>query len=294
MSPAPILIYILCWLAYLLATAWLWMQSIPLALLAVVTLGGYLAVGVGYFRHELYHNYYKPFGKQLYHITSYLVFSDPQVFSIAHPTHHGDVHTLEDLEFFCAEYGTNPRKRRRQFLLELLFGNMMWEGSTIIRLRRAGKWNRTLGRQNLLGRLLFLSLICWLSVTINPGSMVSVLAVFWLTLWWGALVSRHNQFLEHLGIVSDGSFEERNMLTRNLPDDTLWGWLWNLYNHNDPRAHLLHHTKAGINSRALGIPLPEGARETSVPEYLSNLLNHYRKLRADCEEDCSADSVQSA
>ncbi|MBI3890431.1 MAG: hypothetical protein HY303_02750 [Candidatus Wallbacteria bacterium] len=278
MSSAPVLAGIGVWIAYLLLLPSLWMQSMPLALLAIATAGGYLALGIGYYRHELYHVYYKPFTKPLYYLTSWLVFSDPQVFRIAHPLHHGAVHTHDDIEFFCAGYAEDRARRKRQFLFELLFGNAAWELHTLQRLKREKRFDRPQGLLSFLCRVGLAGLLCGVSTRLTPGSAKAYLAGYFLTLWWGAIVSRHNQWLEHLGIVGGGTLEERNLMTRNLPDTGLLNRLWNLYHRNDPREHVLHHTKAGIHSRIEPFPLPVGARFTSVAEYPGLLRQYWRSL----------------
>ncbi|MBI4867003.1 MAG: fatty acid desaturase [Candidatus Wallbacteria bacterium] len=280
MSPAPVLAGIGLFIGYLLLMPVLWAKSVALALVVVATIGGYLAVGLGYYRHELFHSYYRPLTKPLYHLTSWLVFSDPQVFRIAHPLHHGAVHTHEDIEFFCERYATDPARRRRQFILELLFGNAAWELLTLARLKRERKYYRPLGFLSFFCRAGLVALLCWVSSRLNPGSAGVYLLCYALTLWWGAVVSRHNQWLEHLGIVSDGSFDERNLLTRNLPDTGALNWLWNLYHRNDPREHVLHHTKAGLHSRVVPFELPEGTRFTSVAEYPAILRQYWRTLHS--------------
>lgn len=278
MNSLPVIVGVLAWVAYLLAMPGLWLYSAPLAAVAIVTVGGYLALGLGYYRHELYHTYYKPFTKPLYHLTSFLVFSDPQLFRIAHPAHHGSIHSVDDLEFFCSDYETNRGRRKRQFLFELLFGNAAWELMLIQRLKAEKKYNRPLGLVSFLCRVAIALTLGWVADRIWPGGMAACLVCFALTLWWGAIVSRHNQFIEHLGIVSSGTLEERNLLTRNLRNEGWMDRLWNLYTRNDPREHVLHHTKPGIHSRVRPEPLPAGAKTTTVREYPRILLEHYRSL----------------
>lgn len=278
MSPLPVIGSILAWVAFLFAMPVLWMRSVPLALLAVLTAGGYLAVGLGYYRHELHHNYFRPFSRQLYHLTSLLLFSDPQIFRIAHPLHHGAVHTVDDIEFYCQDYRTNPVLRRWQFAMELLFGNAAWEFHTWLRLRREGKYDKVEGHIWFLLRAALMIGLGTASERLVPGSFYPFLICYGLTLWWGAVVSRHNQWLEHAGILSEGPYEERNRLTRNLSNDGVLNKLWNFYHRNDPREHVNHHVKAGINSRLVPSSLPEGAVVTNVTEYPGILLAYWRSL----------------
>jgi hypothetical protein len=103
--------------------------------------------------------------------------------------------------------------------------------------------------------------------------------VFVGTLWLGALMTRHNQWLEHLGILdNDADIQTRNHLTRNLNKNSLLGRFYGFFTHEDSDAHIYHHTDGRIPSRNTGLPLPEGAVTISVREYVGILAKHYREL----------------
>lgn len=270
---------ILGWITYLMALPSLWTTSSALFGVAILTLGGYLATWLGYLRHEAYHGYFTPFRRVIYSLTSFVVFSDPAVFSRAHPTHHAWVHTTRDIEFFCAGHESDRSRRRVQFLAELLFGNAAWELSTLYRLRREGRWDRREGARNLLLRLLLLASLAALAVAIHGWSAAGpFLLGYGLTLWWGALVTRHNQWMEHLGIVSDGPRSERDMLTRNVPSTGWLNRLWNFYNHADPKEHVFHHIDPMTHGRGLDRDLPQGAVTLDVWDYPALLWAHIKSL----------------
>jgi hypothetical protein len=92
-------------------------------------------------------------------------------------------------------------------------------------------------------------------------------------------MNRHVQWIEHLGILSDGSLAERNLLTRNLSSATLGGRLFNFIFHYDAQEHVFHHTEPRINSRgAPDLTLPPGAQTITLGEYPRLLWSHYRSL----------------
>lgn len=268
------------WVGYLLAIPALVMAYGWPALFAVPTLGTYLLSWLGYYRHELWHSYFAGLNNPAwFNFISYLLFSDPAVYRIAHPAHHKHVHTVQDIEFFCENYRTDRHARRRQFRLELVFGNIAWELTCLHRLFREKRYTRRASRLCLLKRAaLFFTLhgICrWLT----PGSGWYYFGCYLGTLWCGSLVTRHNQWIEHLGIVSDGSIAERNLLTRNVSSDTRLGKLFNFMNHEDGREHVFHHTEPQLNTRAFpGLELPPGAHTVTVSQYARILIDHYRSL----------------
>lgn len=284
---ASLMTVIVLWYVYLIGTAYLWVHSFPWTLVTIVTVGGFLFTWLAYYRHELWHNYFPGISNPIFFdLVSYVMFSDPQVYRIAHPAHHKYVHTTKDIEFFCERYDEDPAKRRRQFLLELLLGNMVWEVSTQHRLYREGKADRWEGRKALFKRLALLLAASGVAAMIDPRAGWRVIPVFLMTAYVAAIVTRQNQWIEHLGLRAEGaSLARRDMMTRNLPNTSLLNRMWNFYNHNDPRDHVLHHTDPKYNTRGVdGIDLPEGAVYTSIPEHLGRLWAHYRSL---CEAPLS-------
>jgi fatty acid desaturase len=276
--PLCLLVAMTAWVGYLLLVPLLWSRIGATAAFLVPTLGVTLFAWLGYYRHELWHNYFPAIHNPTwFNVVSYMLFSDPQVYRVAHPSHHKYVHTPRDIEFFCERWEDDPARRRRQFVLELLFGNMAWELATLRRLKKEGRATARAGRIAAMPRFAILGAIVGASSWLQPGSGWACFWIYWLSVWAGSVMTRHNQWIEHLGIVSDGSLAERNLLTRNLRSDTFAGWLFNLMNHDDAREHVFHHTEPQLNSRGIdGLALPPGARTCTVGEYLSLLVRHCR------------------
>jgi hypothetical protein len=268
------------WCAYLVFAALLWSRRGAWSLLLVPTVGAYLFSWLAFYRHELWHRYF-PFidNGAWYNFVSYLLFSDPQVYRAAHSLHHRYVHTPDDIEFFCRDWLTDRRRRKRQFILELLFGNAAWELSTFWRLRRQGRATSKAHLHSVVKRLIVFLGLMSLAESLEPGAGWFFASLSTVSIWFGALMNRHVQWIEHLGIVSDGSLAERNLLTRNLSSSTFFGWLFNTLYHDDAKEHVFHHTEPKLNSRGLaGLSLPPGAQTITLGEYPRMLWSFYRSL----------------
>jgi fatty acid desaturase len=277
--PAALMAVVASWVAYLIVVPYLCATVSPLFLLAVPTIGLYLFGWLGYYRHELWHSYFPGLDNHTcYDVTSALLFSDPQVYRTCHPTHHKFIHTTKDLEFFVEDYETNRGRRRRQYVLELLFGNIAWELYTFQRLHKEGRIRVPSARRSWFHRALGVAALLIVAYVLDPMAPVYSVIVFVGTLWLGALMTRHNQWLEHLGILSDGDILLRNHLTRNLDKRGILGKLYGLFTHEDSDAHIYHHTDGRIPSRNTGLALPEGAVTISVWQYAGILVKHYREL----------------
>lgn len=268
------------WCAYLIIAALLGSRQGVWSLVLVPTAGAYLFSWLAFYRHELWHQYFPAINNGAwYDFVSHLLFSDPQVYRATHSLHHRYVHTPDDVEFFCENWQTDRRRRKRQFILELLFGNAAWELSTFWRLRKQGRATLRAFFNALAKRLaVFLGLTALVEM-MEPGAGWFFLGLSTGSIWFGAVMNRHVQWIEHLGVLSDGQLAERNLLTRNLSSATLAGKLFNWLYHHDAEEHVFHHTEPKINSRgASGLTLPPGARTITLGEYPRILWSYYRSL----------------
>jgi fatty acid desaturase len=278
--PVNLAAVILLWFIYLLSVPVLWARYGLPALLLIPTAGPYLFSWLVYYRHELWHNYFPGIRNPYwFNIVSYLLFSDPQAYRLAHPSHHKYVHTPDDEEFFCRDWRTDRRGRKRQFILESIFGNIAWQLATFQRFRAEGRATTKATCVALIKRLAILCGLLAVAGWIQPGGWWPCLWTYAASVWLGAVMTRHLQWVEHLGIVSEGSLAERNLLTRNLSTDTALGCLFNFLNHDDAREHVLHHTEPKFNTRGVkGLTLPTGASRITLRDYLHILVTHYRTL----------------
>ncbi len=279
-STISLLLTIPLWFAYLFSVSILCTKSILLASLVIIFIGSYLVSWIGYIRHELWHNYFPGVNNGfLFNIVSYLLLSDPKVYGQAHVTHHRDLHTVKDIEFCCEDYETNRRKRKLHFILEFLFGNIAWEIATTWRLikRKQISIKREIFSASL--RIAMILGLCFAANWIYPGSGKALVLVYFSTIWIGAVITRHDQWIEHLGILSDAPLQDRIRMVRNLPDSHWSNKLWNVLNHNDPRGHYFHHAYPQLNFREIEVmKLPEDVARTTIPQYLRFLWQYYKSI----------------
>lgn len=279
-STCELFVTIPVWFAYLFITSILWTISVPAALLSIFFIGQYMVAWMGYLRHELWHNYFPGVNNPIFFKSiCYMLFSDPKIYEIAHTTHHRDLHTVRDIEFCCRNYATSSFRRRFHFILELLLGNIGWEATTMIRMTWDGQITVWRTVWSLSVRLALLVAYCFLADWIYPGSGKVFTYVYALTIWVGSLITRHDQWIEHLGIVSDAPLADRVRMVRNLPDSHWTNRIWNIFNHNDPRNHYFHHAYPQMNFReAEGLELPEDAVKITIPQYLRFLWQYYKSI----------------
>jgi len=273
------LVFVL-WYFYLLSATILWMKSPLLSIFLMFLCAPFIVSWMGYIRHELWHNYFPGLpNKLLYNFVAMSLFSDPQIYGIAHATHHKYLHTTNDLEFFCEGYEKSSEKRRFQFWFEFFLGNVGWEINAMFRFWKFKEFSKIKHSVSLVLRLAIFAVICFVVNIYVPGSWPIFGIIYVLSIWIGAVVTRHDQWIEHLGIIHNGNLSERIYKTRNLPDNHWSNQIWNMLNHNDPRGHYFHHAYPYLNLRDIThLKLPKECARTTIPKYIQLLRKHYRSL----------------
>lgn len=237
--------------------------------------GVYLFTWTGYLMHETWHKYVPnvPNGL-LYNLYSWMLITDPQVYRALHGYHHSAVHTWDDTEFHpLGEIKDGPRLAIHNFfeiLLGIIFisvlGQLVMPGHPVhgrnFSARRAALSAGAIAL--FLGGVLYLS---HLAFGVTPGQALAPLAA---SLWLNSFVIHHSQLVEHGGLIVEGSFEQRNMWTRNLKPSGLSEKLFLFFTHGDSLEHVLHHTRPRIYSRPFpgALPLPEKAVYLTMADYL--------------------------
>lgn len=94
-----------------------------------------------------------------------------------------------------------------------------------------------------------------------------------LNLWLCSFFLHHSQLVEHGNLIIAGSYQERNIQTRNMRNHGLIEKIFLFLTHDDSREHVLHHTKVQVYSRPFPgkVPLPENAVYISFKDYLAIL-----------------------
>lgn len=255
-------------------------------LLASPILGAYFVSWLGMLRHELWHGYIDGVdNRRFFRIVCFSLCLEPETYRLSHGSHHSHANTERDMQMYPEDYLTNRRRARRQFVLEFVFGNLAWEVSTLSRLHNAGLISTSTILSHLPNRLVLPVGLAAFFVGVAPEAGLFALANFLLMFWSGSVMTRHNQWLQHLGIIADGTAEARNLLTRNLKNETLLQRFVNFLNHDDSVAHTYHHTEPNQYTRLnpeLG-PAQDHVQIT-LAEYASILLAYARALYRPASE----------
>jgi len=219
-------------------------------LLAAPWVGAYFVSWLGMLRHELWHGYVKGINnRRFFRITCFALCVEPETYRLSHGSHHIHVNTEHDMQMYPENFLQDPRRARVQFLLELMFGNLAWEFSAAARLKRSGQLSTSTLLLHLPARLALPAGIALAFGVLAPDVLGLVAANFALMVWSGSVMTRHNQWLQHLGILCEGTMEERNLRTRNLRNKTWLERLVNFLNHDDSVAHTYHHTEPNAYTR---------------------------------------------
>jgi uncharacterized membrane protein len=110
-----------------------------------------------------------------------------------------------------------------------------------------------------------------LAFQLNLSQILTPLAINW---WLCSFILHHSQLEEHGNLIVNGSYQERNIKTRNLRNQGLIEKFILFLTHGDSREHVLHHTLVKVYSRPFPgiVPMPENAVYISFKEYLRILL----------------------
>ena len=249
-------------------------------LLLAPLVGAYFVSWIGMLRHELWHGYVDGVDNRFwYRVTCFALCLDPETYRLSHASHHLHANTDRDMQLYPEGFLRDPRRARFQFVMELMLGNLAWEFATAARLRRKGLLKGTTIVANLPGRLVLPGLLMLFFTLAAPDAARIAAANFIVMFWSGSLMTRHNQWLQHLGIFATGDDAARDLLTRNLRNRTILERLVNFLNHDDSVAHTYHHTDPKSYARLDPElhPAPNHLQIT-LPQYLAALAAFCRQL----------------
>lgn len=249
-------------------------------LLLAPVVGAYFVSWIGMLRHELWHGYVEGVDNRFfYRVTCFALCLDPETYRLSHASHHQHANTDRDMQLYPEGFLRDPRRARFQFAMELLLGNLAWEIATAARLHRKGLLKKTTIAANLPGRLVLPGLLTLFFTAVVPEAALFAAANFLLMFWAGSVMTRHNQWLQHLGIFATGDPDARDLLTRNLRNQTMLERLINFLNHDDSVAHTFHHTEPKTYARLDPElhPAPHHLQIT-LPDYFAALAAFCRQL----------------
>ncbi|MBL9139448.1 MAG: fatty acid desaturase [Verrucomicrobiales bacterium] len=243
-------------------------------------IGAYFVSWLGMLRHELWHGYVDGLNNRLfYRVTCFALCVDPETYRLSHASHHLHANTDRDMQMYPEGFLRHPGRARLQFVMELVLGNIAWEVATTARLRRRGLLTGATIAANLPGRLVLPGFLALFFAGLAPEAAGLAAANFILMCGSGSIMTRHNQWLQHLGIFATGDDDARNCLTRNLRNQTILERVVNFLNHDDSVAHTYHHTEPGTYTRLEpGLQPASNHVQITLPEYWEVLWAFYREL----------------
>ncbi len=275
------------WKFYVCLLAWpLYLFLIPYvyhllgwwSLLFMIFPGAWLFAWVAYLMHESWHKYVPTVPSDLfYYLFAFMLITDPQIYRLAHGSHHADVHTWKDVEFHPWGKIEPVAWRRLYNLMEIIFGSIFLQTLTTcilpFRRRFVTRYRLWLALVSPLVWLLFLGGIGWGAWRVFGLAPAEVGIPFILVYYWGALIQHHSQLVEHGDIIVEGEWEERTIKTRNLRRAGVPEKIFLFLTHGDSQEHVLHHTLVGVYSRPFPgkVPLPEDAVFLTLTDYLKIL-----------------------
>ena len=279
-----LIIYMLMWPVALLAAPALWIYH-PLAGIAYALLVGlHINTQLGFFYHELWHKVF--FKKQkhnrlFYWIISLYHLSSPQIYGIAHASHHKDIHTFDDLEFWPKGKNRSVAGARIALIFELCFGIIAWNVRAMPAILRHKKYNMRAGLLFIFGWMASFALILLVSHALYGSAFWWVAVAYWLHLLLFGIALRMLQYMEHLGITApELDYQTRTKLTRNVAPIGLVNRLWHKLTLNETADHTLHHVRAGIPYRRyapLAPPPPSTPVRTVSATALPRIIWNYWK-----------------
>jgi fatty acid desaturase len=269
---------LIAWPAYLFSLFFIYSKIGLWSIAYMIFPGLYIFTWLGYLMHETWHKYVPGVNNGFfYYAFSVMLFTDPQVYKILHGFHHSMVNTYEDNEFHPFGRINNRFLRAVNNIVEIILGIAYLSIAAQIILPRHPKYSKKFSAGQALLALFFIALFlsavgaaAMLAFNLTPGQ---VAAPFLLTLWLNSFFLHQSQLVEHGNLIAEGTWDKRNILTRNLKPSWPLEKLFLFMTHGDSQEHVLHHTQVGIHSRPFPgrLPLPAGAVEIDLGDYMEVL-----------------------
>jgi len=272
------------WLVLFLWPAYLFFLPPVFARLGIFSLvymifpGIYLFTWVGFLMHESWHKYVPNLPNGFfYNAFALMLLSDPQLYQMTHGFHHSKVHTYEDAEFHPVGEVRNRAIRIIYNWLEVIIG-VAWLvliASLAVPLdprfsKRYRIWKLPI---SILAWVIIMGGIGFLAHTVFGVSLVQIVVPFVASIWLNSFALHQSQLIEHGNLYVDGTFDERNVWTRNLKKAGVIEAVILFFTHGDAEEHVLHHTLTKQYLRPFPgvVPLPEKAVSITFRDYLGIL-----------------------
>jgi fatty acid desaturase len=237
--------------------------------------GVYLFTWVGYLMHESWHKYVPNVNNGFfYNAFALMLLTDPQLYRMTHGLHHAQVHTHQDAEFHPLGRIENRAVRVAANWLEFILGVAFLVSMSSVAMLRDPRFEKKYRFWKLPA-----SLACWAVFLGGIGTLshlafgvtLSQIAIPWIaSYWFNSFILHQSQLVEHGNLYVDGTFQERNIRTRNLKPSGPAEKIFLFFTHGDSQEHVLHHTLPGEYLRPFRgvVPLPAGAVQSTLKDYL--------------------------
>lgn len=270
-----LLIALALFITYLICLPYIFSTTKALSFIYMIFPGVYLFSWLAFLMHECWHEYFpKPFNQYFYIIYSWMLFTDPQIFDIIHPTHHHNVNTYDDIEFHPLGKIENRLLRIFYNFLEILLGTAFTITIAGLRISRNPKfklWKLIIS--------IIISFVIWVSIgslsnLLLASSISNIILSYLLSYWIASFFVHHNELVEHGNLIVTGNLEKRILTTRNLNPKGILEKIFLFLTHNDSLEHTIHHSNPHIYNRPVPtetIPMPQEAVYITFIEYLAIL-----------------------
>ncbi len=171
--------------------------------------------------HESWHKYVPNIPNGFfYNAFALMLLSDPQLYQMTHGFHHSKVHTYEDAEFHPVGDVRNRAVRIIYNWLEVVIG-VAW---LVLMASLAVPFDPRFSKRYRLWKLP-LSAAAWVILMGGIGflshaafgvSLLQIVIPFVASVWLHSFALHQSQLIEHGNLYVDGTFDERNIWTRNL------------------------------------------------------------------------------
>jgi hypothetical protein len=249
-----------------------------LSLIYMIFPGVYLFTWVGYLMHESWHQYVPNIRNGFfYNAFALMLLSDPQLYRMSHGMHHSQVHTYQDAEFHPVGRVADRALRVLYNWMEILLG-VAWlvvisSVSVPFDKRFSARYRAWKPLASLAFWAVFLGGIGYLSHIAFGVTALQVALSFLVSIWLNSFILHQSQLVEHGNLFVQGTFDQRNVWTRNLRPAGILEKLFLFFTHGDSQEHVLHHTQTKFYLRPFtGVaPMPEQAVYITLREYLGVL-----------------------
>jgi len=210
----------------------------------------FIGVWAIYLMHECWHRYFEDIdNRKMFLLFCALLFTQPGAYGHGHRTHHKHVNTYEDLEIHPVGRIASRGGRIIFYVGSSLFGSifllLLGLGQSGTDDSKESRWNKVmplvwLGTWGMIGTA------AW---AITQATLTDILIAYAISIWATSFAHRHNEMIEHGGVIAEGSLAFRANQTRSLKPDSLLARYFLLITHDDSREHTLHHTQPERNWR---------------------------------------------